>query len=52
MFNTRHQLCHCFKKQNLCITAAYRPVRELIQKERQKDMVILVQKNIASVVFF
>lgn len=26
-------------KQNLCVTAAYRPVRELIQQERQKDMV-------------
>ncbi|KAL2922120.1 ATPase family AAA domain-containing protein 1-A [Bienertia sinuspersici] len=24
--------------KNLCITAAYRPVRELIQRERQKDM--------------
>ncbi|CAK9176935.1 unnamed protein product [Ilex paraguariensis] len=24
--------------KNLCITAAYRPVRELIQQERQKDM--------------
>lgn len=26
-------------KQNLCITAAYRPVRELIQQERLKDQV-------------
>lgn len=26
-------------KQNLCTTAAYRPVRELIQQERLKDMV-------------
>lgn len=26
-------------KQNLCVTAAYRPVRELIQLEREKDMV-------------
>ncbi|KAI5347131.1 hypothetical protein L3X38_015010 [Prunus dulcis] len=24
--------------KNLCVTAAYRPVRELIQQERQKDM--------------
>ncbi|KAJ0043945.1 hypothetical protein Pint_17576 [Pistacia integerrima] len=24
--------------KNLCVTAAYRPVRELIQKERMKDM--------------
>lgn len=28
--------------KNLCITAAYRPVRELIQRERQKD---LAKKN-------
>ncbi|RDX68684.1 ATPase family AAA domain-containing protein FIGL1, partial [Mucuna pruriens] len=28
-----------FYEQNLCITAAYRPVRELIQQERMKDMV-------------
>ncbi|CAN1254140.1 Outer mitochondrial transmembrane helix translocase [Linum perenne] len=26
-------------KQNLCTTAAYRPVRELIQQERKRDMV-------------
>lgn len=26
-------------QQNLCVTAAYRPVRELIQEERKKDMV-------------
>ena len=26
-------------KQNLCTTAAYRPVRELIQQERLKDLV-------------
>lgn len=27
--------------QNLCTTAAYRPVRELIQQERQKNLVTL-----------
>lgn len=29
-----------FSEQNLCTTAAYRPVRELIQKERKKELVI------------
>ena len=32
-----------FCEQNLCITAAYRPVRELIQQERLKDMVVIKQ---------
>ncbi|KAK3011687.1 hypothetical protein RJ639_010867 [Escallonia herrerae] len=27
-----------YRRQNLCVTAAYRPVRELIQQERQKDL--------------
>ncbi|KAH1151829.1 hypothetical protein GYH30_045370, partial [Glycine max] len=29
--------------KNLCITVAYRPVRELIQQERMKDMVVVKQ---------
>jgi len=33
--------CNCLK-QNLCTTAAYRPVRELIQQERLKDLVRVV----------
>jgi predicted KAP-like P-loop ATPase len=28
-----------YYKQNLCVTAAYRPVRELLQQERVKDKV-------------
>lgn len=28
-----------YQKQNFCSTAAYRPVRELIKQEREKDMV-------------
>jgi hypothetical protein len=31
--------CDGYLKQNLCTTAAYRPVRELIQQERLKDLV-------------
>lgn len=36
-----HQLTNVWQclGQNLCTTAAYRPVRELIQQERQKDIV-------------
>ena len=36
-------------KQNLCTTAAYRPVRELIQQERLKD---LVSRSISSYLTF
>jgi hypothetical protein len=31
--------CDGYLKQNLCTTAAYRPVRELIQQEILKDLV-------------
>jgi len=34
--------------QNLCMTAAYRPVRELIQKETRKELV----RNLGHMLYF
>lgn len=41
MFDVYLRLIECdiYFAQNLCTTAAYRPVRELIQAERKKDLV-------------
>lgn len=41
MFDVYLRLIECDSSfaQNLCTTAAYRPVRELIQAEREKDLV-------------
>lgn len=41
MFDVYLRLIECDISfaQNLCTTAAYRPVRELIQAEREKDLV-------------
>lgn len=51
MFDVYLRLIECDISfaQNLCTTAAYRPVRELIQAEREKDLVREVKTKAKSV---